>query len=112
MHLQPRLIIRYTNPRLASKPLRQLPSDEERADDFDGMAIVENLVKPREQILWLCHRIPRAVPWNEGPEGVETERRTSSGDVLDEIEADFPFKNASFLGGGEPREGKEGNEEG
>lgn len=75
------------------------------------MSIVNDLVKPREQVSGLCGEA-RILLWNKGLDGVKTKRWASSSDVLDEIEADFPFENAGLLRVTEPGEGQEGDEEG
>lgn len=111
MNLQPRLVVCDANPRPASILSGQLLSNQECANDLDGMSIINDFVKPREQISRLRGEAGILL-WNKGLDGVETERWTSSRNVLDEIETDFPFKDADLLGGAEPGEGQEGDEEG
>lgn len=68
-------------------------------------------METRDQVSRLCGGFQALLFWRERLDGVETKRWTSSSDVLDKIEADFPFENAGFLRGAEPGEGQEGDEE-
>lgn len=75
------------------------------------MPVIDNLVETWEQVSRLCGGTGSLLFWRERLDGVETERWTSSSNVLDYIEADFPFEDAGFLRGPEPGEGQEGDEE-